>query len=279
MNSERVTALRRFSLRRPGVWAVLGLLLALLLVGVAGAQGGGDKARGAQIYDANCAVCHGPDGKGRVGATLSSVFSSIQPDALIRQTVANGIAGTAMPAWLQPGGPLTEQDISDLVAFIEGLSGGRPGEFPTPALKQITPIATLADVAGDPTAGAGLYSENCVMCHGDKGQGRIGARLSKAFSGIRPDLSVRSTIINGISGSAMPAWSQTKGGPLTDDEVNNLTAFILTLAPVGDAAATAVPTPAPAPSSGLLLPMWAVAGLVGILLLLAVAVVIFARAA
>ena len=66
---------------------------------------------------------------------------------------------------------------------------------------------TLADVAGDPTAGAGLYSENCVMCHGDKGQGRIGARLSKAFSGIRPDLSVRSTIINGISGSAMPAWS------------------------------------------------------------------------
>lgn len=279
MNSKRVTALRKLS-RRPEVWVVLGLLLTLMLVGVAGAQGGGDKTHGAQLYDANCAVCHGPDGKGRVGATLSSVFSSIQPDALIRQTVSNGIPGTAMPAWLQPSGPLSEQDISDLAAFIESLSGGRPSDFPTPALKEITPIPTLADVAGDPTQGAGLYEQNCVMCHGDKGQGRIGARLSKAFAGIRPDLSVRSTIVNGISGSAMPAWSQTKGGPLTDADVDNLTAYVLTLAPTASPEATIAPTPTPVSAqSGVWLPGWAIAGLVIILLLLAIAVVIFARAA
>ncbi len=275
MNSKRVTARQTF---RPWVWIALGLLLTLLLVSLAGAQTGGDKARGAQIYDANCAVCHGPDGKGRVGATLSSVFSSIQPDALIRQTIANGIAGTAMPGWLQPVGPLTDQDINDLVAFIEGLSGGRPGDFPTPALREITPIPTLPEVAGNPTEGAALYGQNCAMCHGDQGQGRVGARLSKSFSGIRADLSVRSVIVNGISGTVMPAWAQSKGGPLSDSEIDNLTAYLLTLAPVASSVPTVAPTPAAAPA-GMVLPVWAVLGLIAVLLLLAVAVVVFARAA
>jgi hypothetical protein len=53
--------------------------------------------------------------------------------------------------------------------------------------------------------------------------------LAKNFPSIRPDLTVRQTIASGVQGSAMPAWSQANGGPLSDGDINDLTVFILTL--------------------------------------------------
>lgn len=261
-------------------WLAIAVLLLILAAGGALAQQGGDPARGAQLFDENCAVCHGPDGKGRAGAQLSSVFSSIQPDLFVGNIIANGIAGTAMPAWQEPNGPLTVQDVEDLTAFVLTLSGGRPNEFPTPELKPVTPIPTLADVAGDPTAGSVVFAQNCAMCHGDKGQGRAGADLSRAFASIRPDLTVRNTVATGIAGTAMPAWAMANGGPLTDDEIDNVTAFVLTL----PQETTSEPQPGTTPTTttpaqpGFYLPVWAVVVLVAVLLLLAVAVIFFARA-
>ncbi len=261
-------------------WLAIAVLLLILAAGGAMAQQGGDPARGAHLFDENCAVCHGPDGKGRVGAQLSSVFSSIQPDLFVESVIANGIAGTAMPAWQEPNGPLTTQDVADLTAFVLTLSGGRADEFPTPAPKPVTPIPTLADVAGDPTLGATVFADNCAMCHGEQGQGRAGADLSRAFSSIRPDLTVRNTVVNGIAGTAMPAWAMAQGGPLSDAEIDNVTAFVLTLPE--EAQATQVPgttpTPTPPAQPGFYLPVWAVVVLVAVLLLLAVAVIFFARA-
>ena len=56
--------------------------------------------------------------------------------------------------------------------------------------------------------GASLYFENCVVCHGEDGQGRVGATLAKDWPSIRPDLRVRDTIESGGPGMLMPAWSQ-----------------------------------------------------------------------
>jgi cytochrome c len=185
-----------------------------------------------------------------------------------------------MPAWQEPNGPLTAQDVEDLTAFVLTLSGGRPDEFPTPELKPITPIPTLADVEGDPTLGSVVFAQNCAMCHGDQGQGRAGADLSRAFSSIRPDLTVRNTVVTGIAGTAMPAWAMANGGPLTDDEIDNVTAFVLTL----PQETTSEPQPGTTPTTttpaqpGFYLPVWAVVVLVAVLILLAVAVIFFARA-
>jgi hypothetical protein len=71
----------------------------------------------------------------------------------------------------------------------------------------------------------------------------VGATLAKAWSSIRPDLEVKATISNGVKGSPMPAWSQANGGPLTEEEVNDLVAFVLTIKPAV-VLATASPTPA-----------------------------------
>ena len=75
--------------------------------------------------------------------------------------------------------------------------------------------------------GARLYAENCAVCHGPNGEGRVGATLAKDWPAIRPDMTVRNVIVNGVSGSPMPAWSEVKGGPLTDAQIDALTAFIL----------------------------------------------------
>ena len=111
----------------------------------------------------------------------------------------------------------------------------------------------MPDVEGDPNQGAQLYTQNCVMCHGPQGEGRIGATLAKVWPGFRPDLEIKTVIQNGVTGSPMPAWSQAKGGPLSETEINNLVAYILTWenSPVAHPSQpTQAPAAPPSPLSG-----------------------------
>lgn len=186
---------------------------------------------GAKLYSENCAVCHGIDGQGRVGATLAKDWPSIRPDLRVRDTIINGGPGLLMPAWsIENGGPLEDNEIDALVCYIlTWETGGPPFIYPTP-----TPIAQLAvtappEVSGDVTNGANIFLQNCAVCHGERGEGRIGAELSLDLSSVRPDLLVRSVISNGVEDTAMPAWSQANGGPLTEAEIDDAAAYVLTL--------------------------------------------------
>jgi mono/diheme cytochrome c family protein len=187
--------------------------------------------QGARLYAENCAVCHGADGQGRVGAVLAKDWPSIRPDLRVRATIANGIDGTVMPAWLQAGGgPLSDADIDALTAYIlTWESGGTRLIVPPPTSAPRPLLTAIPEVQGDPNNGAALFDQNCAVCHGADGRGRVGAQLAKNWSSIRPDLGIKATIERGVEGAVMPAWSQTNGGPLTDTEINDLTAFILTL--------------------------------------------------
>jgi mono/diheme cytochrome c family protein len=89
----------------------------------------GDPTRGGTIYAANCAVCHGANLEGGIGAVLNpidklpGVPSSLDPAFLIsvitngRQPQAGDPKSIAMPA---KGGntALTDQDVKDLAAYI-----------------------------------------------------------------------------------------------------------------------------------------------------------------
>jgi mono/diheme cytochrome c family protein len=70
--------------------------------------------RGRELFaNKGCAYCHGPAGVGgRVGPDLQLVRKRLDTEAISRQI---HLGGKAMPAF---GGQLTEQEISDLVAFL-----------------------------------------------------------------------------------------------------------------------------------------------------------------
>jgi mono/diheme cytochrome c family protein len=236
------------------------VLAATFTVGSALAQTAGDPERGGGLYVENCAVCHGVDGQGRIGASLTQ-FPGIQVDATLEQAIADGIDGSVMPAWsLENGGPFSRQDISDVAAYILGAFEGTEPLAPLPTY-QPSPVPTLADVSGNPALGAAVYQANCAVCHGQDGQGRIGETLAKVWPGNQPEMYLRQVVAEGVPGTTMPAWGRADGGPLTDEEIADVSAFVLGLQPA--------PSQQPeAPGSG---PISLTAGLIalGILLLLA----------
>lgn len=234
---------------RPSLVLILMVILFLSLAWElpARAQAGDEQLEeGGKIYAENCQVCHGDQGQGRVGATLARNWPSIRPDLTIKAVIVNGVDGSPMPAWSEAnGGPLSEAQIEALVAYILNWESGEPFVY-TPPEQPTTrpPLTPVPLVEGDPNRGGTLYDENCAVCHGANGEGRVGATLARGWAGIRADLTVSTVIAKGVTGSAMPAWSQANGGPLSDTDVADLTAFILALPQIQQAAG--MPTQAPA---------------------------------
>ncbi len=115
-----------------------------------------------------------------------------------------------------------------MAAYVAGLTGGSEPVAPAPTF--IPPAITpAAGVTGDAAAGAKVFAENCVMCHGDHGQGRIGAVLHKSWPSINPAAYIRQTVENGVEKTLMPAWLDANGGPLTATDIDNVSAFIVSL--------------------------------------------------
>jgi mono/diheme cytochrome c family protein len=211
----------------------------------------GDATRGAKLFAQNCAVCHGDHGQGRVGATLAKDFPGIRVDLLLKDTISTGVKGSVMPAWAKAnGGPLTDAEIDDLVAFVRSLGNIGPTVVPitlppTRPATAPTPVATFPP--GDSTRGAQIFTTNCAVCHGANGEGRIGATLEKDWAGINVTALLDTTIARGVAGSKMPAWAQTNGGPLTNQDIADAAAYVVTLKKTGQPA----PTPAaPLPQGG-----------------------------
>jgi mono/diheme cytochrome c family protein len=68
-----------------------------------------------------------------------------------------------------------------------------------------------------------LFRTNCAGCHGAEGRG--GAALALAdpvYLAIADDTVLTAAIRGGVSGSLMPAFAQSAGGPLTDQQVTAL---------------------------------------------------------
>ena len=77
------------------------------------------------LYQQNCAGCHGDQGRGGAAIALDSpVYLKIADDATIRRVTAQGVPGTAMPAFAQSsGGMLTDEQINAIVAGIRSKFG------------------------------------------------------------------------------------------------------------------------------------------------------------
>jgi mono/diheme cytochrome c family protein len=84
-------------------------------------------------------------------------------------------------------------------------------------------VASPAPAAGDPANGATVFAQNCAGCHGpDAAGGAVGPTLISAELKAQNDDFFRQTILNGRSGTAMPAWQ----GRLSDQEIEDVIAFL-----------------------------------------------------
>lgn len=210
------------------------------------------------LYATNCAGCHGANGQLGPATNLANpVYQALIDDATLRDVIANGEEGTLMPGFSEKtGGTLTDAQIDALVKGIraEWSKGNVLAGQNAPPYK--------ATHAGDATKGAAVYAAACARCHGETVQkpGRAGAILDGSFLALVNAQTIRTTILAGRPDLGMPDWrGQRKDRALTDDEVTDLTAWLMTQRPAlpgqpyGNAPASgAAPVPAsstvPAPA-------------------------------
>ena len=141
----------------PGMWLVL---LSMLPTATAAAQtrsaaaGSRDVAAGQQIFDAQCAWCHGNGGDGGTGPNLHGRLRHAATFDSIVDIITSGIPGTDMPAFRSP---LTERSIRLTASYVQSLS--RSSAAPPP---------------GNTQRGAALYrTHGCASCHIVDGRGGI----------------------------------------------------------------------------------------------------------
>lgn len=97
----------------------------------------GDAHKGQMAYQRNCMMCHGFGAfKGAAGSILDAHYLALTSDQYLRTTAIVGRIDWGMPNWRHriPGHPTSDQEISDVVAF---LSSKRPP--PPPASVQGPP--------------------------------------------------------------------------------------------------------------------------------------------
>ncbi len=89
--------------------------------------------RGYNVYEANCARCHGEQGQGGIGPVLNrqdKLFAHLSADyleniLLVGGRYACGNAKSLMPVWsdqANPPGPLNYRQIEELIAFLRAPS-------------------------------------------------------------------------------------------------------------------------------------------------------------
>src|SRR5438309_8219218 len=73
-------------------------------------------ADGQQLFIANCAVCHGPDGDSVTGVDLGhGKFRRASSDDDLVEVIGAGIPGTAMPAFSKD---LSELEMRAIIAYF-----------------------------------------------------------------------------------------------------------------------------------------------------------------
>ena len=177
------------------------------------------------LYAQNCAGCHGEDGQGGASLALANpVYLGIVDQKDLRKVVANGVRGTAMPAFAQPaGGMLTEQQI-DVITSGMFSRWKRKG-----ILDGVNPPSYAAKSAGNAEHGKVVYGTYCASCHGAGGEGtpKGSAITNDSFLALVSDQGLRTIVITGKPELGAPDWrGNVPGKPMSDQEVTDVVAWL-----------------------------------------------------
>jgi glucose dehydrogenase len=147
--------------------------------GLIEAQHGGSP--GAQVYQTQCAMCHGVDRAGAPPAFPSLV------DVLSRLTVEKVVDNVKKGNGRMPSFP--NIDDSKVNALIDYLRTGGPAKAGGSKELGSVPVQEMTAQTPADNAGAGVYADRCAICHGDHMEGiapsfpmliGVGSRLTKA---------------------------------------------------------------------------------------------------
>ena len=185
----------------------------------------------ATLYSRNCAGCHGADGQFGPAPPLDDpLFLAIVPDAVLSKIVAEGRAGTPMPAFSRArGGPLTDEQVRALAGGIKSRWKADRSGPPPPAY----PVAEGRG-KGDPDRGREVFTMACAPCHGEEGRGgenKVGPIHDPSFLALISDQSIRRYVITGRRDLKMPGFAGKDGRPsdfepLTSADVADLVALL-----------------------------------------------------
>ena len=72
-----------------------------------------------------------------------------------------------------------------------------------------------------------LYGQNCAACHGAEGRGGASIALANpVYLAIVDENAAHNVVANGVRGTSMPAFAQSAGGVLTDEQINVVTSGV-----------------------------------------------------
>jgi mono/diheme cytochrome c family protein len=177
---------------------------------------------GQDLFAKNCTVCHGDFGEGGPNPTRpgdiiapisSAEFLETRDDATLRAIISQGQPNFGMsPFGTAYGGPLSDEEIDSLVAFIRSWAEKPPVELPPEIVSRPLSIE-----------GPDIYAEVCAQCHGDSGEGLIGPSLvDPLFQSSNTDDQIFNTINQGHEATAMIGWGEI----LSADQINQLVSYI-----------------------------------------------------
>jgi mono/diheme cytochrome c family protein len=122
LTDEQVRLLVEGMRERWGAPTPAGVELPRYAAGDPTTRGEDSVARGAELWSARCASCHGADGDGgpEAGSVVDPDYLALVTDQALRTAVICGRSDLGMPDWRGSGdqAPLRPEDVSDLVAWL-----------------------------------------------------------------------------------------------------------------------------------------------------------------
>jgi mono/diheme cytochrome c family protein len=176
------------------------------------------------LYRTNCAGCHGSEGRGGAAMALSNpIYLAIADDDVVRRATADGVSGTAMPAFARSsGGMLTDQQINVIVTGIRTrwASAGAVAGIELPPYSDIS--------GGDARRGGEVFATYCASCHGDGGhRGRASSIVDASYLALVSDRELRTTVIAGRPELGAPDWrGNVPGKTMTFQDISDVVAWL-----------------------------------------------------
>lgn len=176
-------------------------------------------AAGAAVFAANCVACHAADLTGGIGPNLidATWIHGGEPEQ-IRATITDGVPEKGMITW---GPVLGSERIAQVTAFVvvKGKDAAAAPPAPAPAPGEVA--AAAPDAA--PLSGEQVFVQNCVVCHGEHLEGKVGPSLVDnvwIHGGTLAD--IERTITVGVPEKGMVSW----GPILGPDKIKAVAAFV-----------------------------------------------------